>query len=70
MSSEIKRLHELRKILHEADREYYVEADPSLSDYQYDMLMKELIGLEEKHPKEYSKSSPSQVVGGGFSESL
>ncbi len=43
---------------------YYVHAKPEISDYEYDMLMKELEELEKKYPELRTPYSPSQRVGG------
>ena len=40
------RILELRDIINEANRRYYVDNAPSLSDYEFDMLLKELESLE------------------------
>ena len=39
------RIEELSRLLREANRRYYVDSAPDMSDYEYDMLMKELQGL-------------------------
>mgnify|MGYP006392787615 FL=1 len=44
------RINELREIIVEANRKYYVENSPTLSDYEFDMLLKELEALEREHP--------------------
>lgn len=59
-----KRIEELRKILEEHSYKYYVKDAPSISDYEYDMLMRELKELEKKYPEYITKSSPTQRVGG------
>ncbi|HDT15709.1 MAG TPA: NAD-dependent DNA ligase LigA, partial [Firmicutes bacterium] len=43
---------------------YYIDASPEISDYDYDMLMKELVELEKQHPSLDSPGSPSKKVGG------
>ncbi len=58
------RINELRKVLKNANYEYYVLDHPTLSDYDFDMLMKELQELEKKHPNLVTKDSPTQRVGG------
>ena len=40
------RIHELRDIINEANRRYYVDNAPTLCDYEFDMLLKELEVLE------------------------
>ncbi|HJX71977.1 MAG TPA: NAD-dependent DNA ligase LigA [Bacteroidales bacterium] len=57
------RIAELRKLLNEHNYRYYVLSQPSISDYEYDMLLKELIDLETAHPGLYDPDSPSQRVG-------
>lgn len=43
---------------------YYVHAKPEISDYEYDMLMKELEELEKRYPELRTPYSPTQRVGG------
>ena len=42
---------------------YYVLAKPEISDYEFDMMMKELIGLEQQHPELTDENSPSRRIG-------
>jgi DNA ligase (NAD+) len=51
---------EIRKL----DRAYYQEAQPLVSDQEYDRLYRELIDLEAAHPELATADSPSQRVGG------
>src|SRR6476620_9940205 len=46
------------------DHAYYVLAQPSISDQQYDRLYHELLDLEQKFPELMTPDSPSQRVGG------
>ena len=57
------RIKELRDIINEANRKYYVENAPTLSDYDFDMLLKELEELERQHPELITPDSPTQKVG-------
>ena len=57
------RINELRGIIHDANRKYYVENSPTLSDYEFDMLLKELEALEKEHPELITPDSPTQRVG-------
>ena len=57
------RILELRDIINEANRRYYVDNAPTLSDYEFDMLLKELERLEKKHPEFASADSPTRRVG-------
>ena len=57
------RIDELRSIINEANRRYYVENAPTLSDYEFDMLLKELESLERQHPELITPDSPTLRVG-------
>lgn len=57
------RIEELRSIINEANRRYYVENTPVLSDYEFDMLLKELEALEKEYPELITPDSPTQKVG-------
>ncbi|KKC30324.1 NAD-dependent DNA ligase [Caldanaerobacter subterraneus subsp. pacificus DSM 12653] len=59
-----KRIEELREKINYHNYRYYVLDQPEISDYEYDMLMRELIELEEKYPEFKTPDSPSQRVGG------
>ncbi len=57
------RIKELKNIISEANRLYYVESAPILSDYEFDMSMKELEALEAEFPDLASEDSPTRKVG-------
>ena len=57
------RIEELRSIINEANRKYYVDNAPILSDYEFDMLLKELEALEKEYPDLVTLDSPTQKVG-------
>jgi DNA ligase (NAD+) len=57
------RINELRGILDEANRRYYVDNAPMFSDYDFDMLLKELEALEREFPELVTPDSPTQRVG-------
>ena len=57
------RAKELRDILNEASRRYYVENMPTMSDYEFDMLLKELEAIEAQYPELITTDSPTQKVG-------
>ncbi len=59
-----KRIETLRKELEYHSRKYYVEDSPEISDYEYDMLFRELETLEAEYPELRSETSPTQRVGG------
>lgn len=54
----------LRNELREHNYKYYVRDQPSISDYEFDMKLKELQKLEEEHPEFYDATSPTLRVGG------
>lgn len=62
--SAAERVEQLRAEIQDHDYRYYVLAQPTISDYQYDMLMKELMELERQHPELVTPDSPTQRVGG------
>jgi DNA ligase (NAD+) len=57
------RIDELRNQLHTHNHNYYVLSQPSISDFDFDMLLKELMELEEKYPEFDDPNSPTQRVG-------
>ena len=63
------RVEELRNLLDEANIKYYVENAPVLSDFDFDMLLKELEALEKEYPDLVTQDSPTQKVGSDLSTS-
>ncbi|MHA3770950.1 NAD-dependent DNA ligase LigA [Verrucomicrobiota bacterium sgz303538] len=59
-----ERLHRLRLEIEEHNRRYYEEAAPTVSDAEFDALLRELRELEEAHPELITPDSPTQRVGG------
>lgn len=57
------RIKELRDILNEASRKYYIENMPTMSDYDFDMMLKELEALEKEYPEFIDADSPTKKVG-------
>jgi len=55
---------ELADEIRRHDQAYYVEAQPTVSDREYDQLYRELLDLEAAHPELRTPDSPSQRVGG------
>ncbi len=58
-----KRIEKLREEIVFHEKKYYVENDPQISDYEFDMLTKELKNLEKKFPELTTPESPTQRVG-------
>jgi DNA ligase (NAD+) len=59
-----KEIEELRKELQEHDYNYYVLAQPTISDFDYDKKLKMLDNLEQNHPQFITSDSPTQRVSG------
>ena len=59
-----KRAQELRDELNYYSRKYYVDDDPEIEDYEYDMLQRELKAIEDKYPDLVTPDSPTVRVGG------
>jgi DNA ligase (NAD+) len=63
-ASILKRIESLRAQLREHDYRYYVLAQPTISDEEFDRLLRELVALETTNPETITSDSPSQRVGG------
>ena len=59
-----ERVAELSKLLTEANYRYYVLDDPTMPDFEYDHLLRELEDLEKANPELLRPDSPTQRVGG------
>ena len=55
---------QLRETLNEAGHLYYVLDAPTMSDFEYDRLLRRLEELEAEHPEEVTPDSPTQRIGG------
>jgi len=62
------RIEQLKAILWENSRKYYVENAPTMSDYEYDQLMHELEDLEGRYPQYATPDSPTRRVGSDLEE--
>lgn len=60
----LQSIQTLREELNLHNHNYYVLDTPTLSDYEFDMKLKELQDLENKHPEFFDANSPTQRVGG------
>ncbi|MDF2449625.1 MAG: ligase LigA [Bacteroidota bacterium] len=58
------KIKQLSKELDEHNYKYYALDNPTISDYQFDKMLEELIALEKQFPEFLSEDSPSQRVGG------
>lgn len=59
----LQRISELREQLHTHNHNYYVLSQPTINDFEFDMMMNDLIALENKYPEYADENSPSQRVG-------
>lgn len=58
-----ERILELRKLLNEHNYNYYVLSSPTISDFEFDALLRELQQLEDSYPEMFDPASPTQRVG-------
>jgi DNA ligase (NAD+) len=58
------RAAELRDLIRSYDIAYYADAEPLVSDRQYDLLLEELFAIEKEHPDLITPDSPTQRVAG------
>ncbi len=63
LSVATQRVEQLRKTIEEHNHRYYVENKPVISDFEYDLLLQELAGIEKKFPQLVTSDSPTQHVG-------
>jgi DNA ligase (NAD+) len=68
--NDIERIHFLRQQLHHHNYLYYVDANPQISDYEFDQLLKELQNLEDDHHELFDSHSPTNRVGNDIDESF
>ena len=64
----LKELTRMRTALHEHNHRYYVLADPTITDQQFDEQLAELAALEAAHPEFFDPNSPTVRVGGDLTE--
>ncbi|WP_313808277.1 NAD-dependent DNA ligase LigA [Flavobacterium sp.] len=66
----LQQLKNLRDELNQHNYNYYVLDNPTISDYEFDVKLKELQELEEKHPEHFDENSPTQRVGGAITKNF
>jgi len=62
------RMNELIDIINEADYNYHTLDNPTITDQEYDMLLRELFEIESEHPEWIREDSPTQHAGGQIIE--
>ena len=70
MDSVKQRIDQLRQELHKHNHNYYVLSSPTISDFEFDKMMRELSDLEEQHPEYDDPNSPSKRVGSDINKSF
>ncbi|WP_067035826.1 NAD-dependent DNA ligase LigA [Allomuricauda sp. CP2A] len=65
-----ERITSLRDELREHNYKYYVLDQPSITDFEFDMKLKELQKLEAEHPEFYDPASPTIRVGGAVTKNF
>ncbi|MBE7641211.1 NAD-dependent DNA ligase LigA [Salegentibacter sp. BLCTC] len=65
-----EKIKQLREELHRHNYLYYIEDKPEISDYDFDMKLKELQQLEEQHPEFEDSNSPTRRVGGAITKNF
>lgn len=71
MSESIQqKIEQLREELHQHNYDYYVNDEPTISDFEFDAKLKELQELEAAHPEFFDANSPTLRVGGGITKNF
>jgi len=65
-----EQINQLRQALREHNYKYYVLDNPTISDFDFDVKLKELQVLESKHPEFYDAASPTLRVGGEITKNF
>lgn len=63
LSDAEKRIRELRNLIEHHNYLYYVQSKPEITDFEYDILLNELVTLEKRYPEFSDDNSPSKRVG-------
>lgn len=65
-----QQINQLRDELRQHNHNYYILDAPTISDYEFDVLLKELQVLEAKHPEFHDPNSPTLRVGGTITKNF
>lgn len=66
----LARIKELRKEIDRYNHAYYVENNPVISDFEFDMKLKQLEEMEKAYPQYFDKNSPTQRVGSDLTKNF
>ena len=70
MENILSEIQALRNSLHQHNYNYYILDEPTISDYDFDVLLQRLQTLEAQYPEYYDANSPTQRVGGGVTKNF
>ena len=65
-----ERIANLRQEIEEYNRQYYIENNPTISDFEFDMKLKQLEEMERAYPQFFDKNSPTQRVGSDLTKTF
>ncbi|WP_179020003.1 NAD-dependent DNA ligase LigA [Winogradskyella forsetii] len=65
-----QKIQQLREELRQHNYNYYILDEATISDYEFDIKLKELQDLEEQHPEFFDANSPTQRVGGAITKNF
>ncbi|AZB22544.1 NAD-dependent DNA ligase LigA [Kaistella haifensis] len=65
-----KKIEDLREELHQHNYNYYTLDEPTISDFEFDLKLKELQELEKNHPEFFDSNSPTLRVGGEITKNF
>ena len=65
-----EKIQSLRDELRQHNYNYYILDNPTISDYEFDIKLKELQALEDAHPEFFDANSPTQRVGGTITKNF
>lgn len=65
-----EQIEQLEKEINQHNYNYYVMSNPTISDFEFDMLLKQLQELEEKYPEYANENSPTKRVGGDITKNF
>ena len=66
----LQTIQALREELNQHNYNYYVLDNPTITDFEFDIKLKELQELEAKHPEYFDENSPTQRVGGSVTKNF
>src|SRR5688572_20430823 len=70
MDTVLQQIQALREELHQHNYNYYVLDTPTISDFDFDIKLRQLQDLEAKHPEYFDEDSPTQRVGGSITKNF